>query len=112
MEVQRAESRALDVPLVAPFTIATSRLEGVGNVAVRVELRNGCAGWGEAPVLPSVTAEDQGTALEKAREACEALKRSPAMGLGRALGEIAAILPGHEFASVSSFHRDFGLNLF
>lgn len=112
MEVQRAESRALDVPLVAPFTIATSRLEGVGNVAVRVELRNGCTGWGEAPVLPSVTAEDQGTALEKAREACEALKRSPAMGLGRALGEIAAILPGHEFASVSSFHRDFGLNLF
>ncbi|KAI6683449.1 hypothetical protein NL676_029362 [Syzygium grande] len=100
VEVQRAESRALDVPLVAPFTIATSRLEGVGNVAVRVELRNGCAGWGEAPVLPSVTAEDQGTALGKAREACEALKRSPAMGLGRALGEIAAILPGHEFASV------------
>ncbi|XP_010032291.2 L-Ala-D/L-amino acid epimerase [Eucalyptus grandis] len=100
VEVRRAESRALDVPLAAPFTIATSRLERVGNVAVRVELRNGCAGWGEAPVLPSVTAEDQGTAMEKAREACEALRRSPAMGLGRALGQIAAILPGHDFASV------------
>ncbi|XP_030537052.1 L-Ala-D/L-amino acid epimerase isoform X1 [Rhodamnia argentea] len=100
VEVQRAESRALDVPLVAPFTIASSRLERVTNVAVRVELRNGCAGWGEAPVLPSVTAEDQGTAMEKAREACEALKRSPAMGLGRVLREIAGILPGHDFASV------------
>ncbi|XP_039163245.1 L-Ala-D/L-amino acid epimerase-like [Eucalyptus grandis] len=96
VEVRRAESRALDVPLAAPFTIATLRLERMGNEAVRVELRNGCAGWGDEPVLPSVTAE------EKAREACEVLRRNPAMALGRALGEIAAILPGHEFASVQA----------
>lgn len=101
MDVQRAENRPLNVPLIAPFTIATSRLEKVENVAIRIELNNGCVGWGEAPILPFVTAEDQPSAMVKASEACEFLRRSPAMTLGSVLGEIGGILPGHEFASVS-----------
>ncbi|RXH96583.1 hypothetical protein DVH24_009087 [Malus domestica] len=100
VNVQRAENRPLNVPLTAPFTIATSRLERVENVAVRVELSNGCVGWGETPILPFVTAEDQQTAMVKAKEACEFLLRSPAMTLGSVLGEIGGILPGYEFASV------------
>lgn len=101
VDVQRAENRPLNVPLIAPFTIASSRLEKVENVAIRVELRNGSVGWGEAPILPFVTAEDQPTAMAKAAEACEFLRRTPALTLGSMLGEIGAILPGHEFASVS-----------
>ncbi|KAF3438593.1 hypothetical protein FNV43_RR21356 [Rhamnella rubrinervis] len=100
VDVQRAENRPLNVPLIRPFTIATSRLDKVENVAIRVELSNGCVGWGEAPILPFVTAEDQPTAMIKASEACEFLLRSPAMTLGSVLGEIGGILPGHEFASV------------
>ncbi|KAG6625339.1 L-Ala-D/L-amino acid epimerase isoform X1 [Carya illinoinensis] len=100
VDVQRAENRPLNVPLIAPFTISSSRLERVENVAIRIELRNGCAGWGEAPILPFVTAEDQSTAMSKAAEACEFLKRSPAMTMGLLLAEIDGILPGHEFASV------------
>ena len=50
---------ALKETFAAPFTIASSRLVAVNNVVVRVELRSGAVGWGEAPVLPSVTAEDQ-----------------------------------------------------
>ncbi|KAJ8430621.1 hypothetical protein Cgig2_021583 [Carnegiea gigantea] len=100
LDVLRAEGRALNVPLIAPFTIASSRLDKVENVGIRVELSNGSVGWGEAPILPSVTAEDQLTALTKAAEACSFLKRSPPMNLGSALGEIGRILPGHEFASV------------
>ncbi|CAK9159600.1 unnamed protein product [Ilex paraguariensis] len=100
VDVQRAEGRPLNVPLIAPFTIASSRLEKVENVAIRVELSNGCVGWGEAPVLPFVTAEDQPTALAKAAEACEFLRRSPGMTLGSVLNEIGAVLPGHESASV------------
>ncbi|KAF7135922.1 hypothetical protein RHSIM_Rhsim08G0130500 [Rhododendron simsii] len=99
VDVQRAEGRPLNVPLIAPFTIASSRLDRVENVAIRIELSNGCAGWGEAPILPSVTAEDQATALAMAAEACCYLKQSPAMTLGSALREIGGILPGHEFAS-------------
>lgn len=72
-------------------------------MAIRIELKNGCVGWGEAPILPFVTAENQATALVKAAEACEVLRRSPAMTLGMVLGEIGLALPGHEFASVRIF---------
>eukprot|EP00257_Ricinus_communis_P026744 XP_025014158.1 L-Ala-D/L-amino acid epimerase isoform X1 [Ricinus communis] len=100
VDVERAENRPLNVPLIAPFTIASSRLDKVENVAIRIELSNGCAGWGETPILPFVTAEDQPTAMVKAREACELLKSSPPMTLGSLLEKIGAILPGHQFASV------------
>ncbi|WOL18490.1 L-Ala-D/L-amino acid epimerase isoform X2 [Canna indica] len=100
IDVIRAEGRPLNVPLARPFTIASSRLERVGNVAIRVELCNGSVGWGEAPVLPSVTAEDQPTALEAAAAACKALIQNPPMTLGAVLTEVGRLLPGHDFASV------------
>ncbi|XP_006406627.2 L-Ala-D/L-amino acid epimerase isoform X1 [Eutrema salsugineum] len=100
VRVQRAENRELNVPLLSPFTIALSRLDSVGNVAIRVELSGGCVGWGEAPILPSVTAEDQLMAMVKAREACEFLRELPEMKLGNVLQEIGGFLPGHQFASV------------
>ncbi|GKV23596.1 hypothetical protein SLEP1_g33305 [Rubroshorea leprosula] len=100
VEVHRAENRPLNVPLIAPFTIASSRLDKVENVAIRIELRNGCVGWGESPILPFVTAEDQTTAMAKASEACQLLRSYPAMTLGAVLREIGGLLPGHEFASV------------
>ncbi|CAN8269115.1 unnamed protein product [Cochlearia groenlandica] len=100
VKVKRAENRELNVPLLSPFTIASSRLDSVNNVAIRIELNGGSVGWGEAPILPSVTAEDQITAMVKAREACESLKKLPEMKLGQVLHEIGEILPGHGFASV------------
>lgn len=102
VDVQKAEGRPLNVPLKAPFTIATSRLEKVENVGICVELSNGSVGWGEAPIFPSVTAEDQAVALAKAAEACLFLKESPPMILSLAFKELAGILPGHDFASVRS----------
>ncbi|XP_062193026.1 L-Ala-D/L-amino acid epimerase isoform X1 [Phragmites australis] len=99
VDVAAAEARPLDVPLAALFTIASSRLESVSNVAVRVELRSGAVGWGEAPVLPSVTAEDQPAALAAAGRACAALAGAPAAPLGSLLQDVASVLPGHAFAS-------------
>ncbi|RYR72864.1 hypothetical protein Ahy_A02g007090 [Arachis hypogaea] len=101
VDVHRAENRPLNVPLIAPFIIASSRLEMVENVAIRIELSNGSVGWGEAPILSFVIAEDQKTAMAKASEACAFLRRCPLLTLGSMLEEIAAILPGHEFATVS-----------
>lgn len=101
VDVHRAENRPLNVPLIAPFTIASSRLDKVENVAIRVELSNGAVGWGEAAILPFVTAEDQPMAMAKASEACAFLLKCPALTLGSLLREIGGILPGHEFASVS-----------
>ncbi|KAK8559457.1 hypothetical protein V6N13_026879 [Hibiscus sabdariffa] len=100
VEVRAAENRPLSVPLIAPFTIASSRLDKVENVAIRIELKNGCVGWGEAPILPFVTAEDQPTAMAKAKEACEMLRSCSFMTLGALLGEISHLLPGHQFASI------------
>ncbi|XP_047972493.1 L-Ala-D/L-amino acid epimerase-like [Salvia hispanica] len=89
VSVQRAEGRALNVPL-----LASARLDGVENVAVRVELRNGCVGWGESP------AEDQAAALAAVAVACRALLESPGKSLAIVLAEIGGMLPGHSFASV------------
>ncbi|CAA7051365.1 unnamed protein product [Microthlaspi erraticum] len=100
VRVQRAENRELNVPLLSPFTIASSRLDSVRNVAIRIELSGGSVGWGETPILPSVTAENQQTAMVKAREACEFLRELPEMKLGDVLQEIGEFLPGHRFASV------------
>ncbi|KDP35185.1 hypothetical protein JCGZ_10719 [Jatropha curcas] len=100
IDVERAENRPLNVPLIAPFTIASSRLDKVENVAIRIELSNGCVGWGEAPILPFVTAEDQSIAMAKAEEACAFLRSSSPMTLGSLLQKIGGILPGHDFASV------------
>ncbi|CAO2204755.1 unnamed protein product [Urochloa humidicola] len=99
VDVAAAEARPLRVPLASPFTIASSRLDAVSNVAVRVELRSGAVGWGEAPVLPSVTAEDQPAALAAAGRACHALAAAPAAPLGAMLRDVAGVLPGHDFAS-------------
>ncbi|KAF6145911.1 hypothetical protein GIB67_028906 [Kingdonia uniflora] len=103
VDVHRAEGRPLNVPLLAPFTIASSRLEKVENVGIRVELSNGCVGWGEAPILPYVTAEDQVIALARVGEVCEVLRTSRAMTLNAVLSRIGELLAGHEFASVSIY---------
>nr|GLL35355.1 L-Ala-D/L-amino acid epimerase-like [Ipomoea trifida] len=100
VEVQRAEVRPLNVPLLAPFAISSSRLDKVENVAIKVELSNGCVGWGEAPVFPSVTAEDQPSALAMAAGACEFLRESPGKTMEAVLRDVHSILPGHQFASV------------
>ncbi|XP_022759949.1 L-Ala-D/L-amino acid epimerase-like [Durio zibethinus] len=99
VDVHRAEGRPLNVRLDEPLTIGSSRLEEVENVAVRVELSNGCVGWGEVSVLPRVN-WNQATALEKVREACEFLGQGPPVSLNLALDQISKIVPGSEFASV------------
>ncbi|XP_037480780.1 L-Ala-D/L-amino acid epimerase-like [Triticum dicoccoides] len=82
VDVAAAEARPLNVPLATPLNIAPSRLEDVANVAVRVELSSGAVGWGEAPALPSVTAEDQPAALAAIARACVA--RTATLGAVRA----------------------------
>lgn len=104
IKVVEAEARVLNVPLKAAFTISSSRLECVGNVAVRIQLMDGSVGWGETSILPAVTAEDQPTALSKALQICSLLKNSPAMSCREVLENVAHLLPGHDFASVRIYN--------
>ncbi|CAM8941264.1 unnamed protein product [Rhodiola kirilowii] len=100
VNVKRADGRTLNVPLISSFTIASSRLDCVRNVAIRVELDDGSVGWGEAPILPLVTAEDQPLALAKVEEACRFLIFSKGFTLGLVLRDLHGLLSGHQFASV------------
>ncbi|KAA3474568.1 L-Ala-D/L-amino acid epimerase-like [Gossypium australe] len=84
---------------VKPVTVGCSRLEKVENVAVRVELSNGCVGWGEVSVVPWVN-WNQATALEEVRKACEFLSQGPPVTLNLVLHQISEMFPGSEFASV------------
>ena len=43
--------------MISPISCATVRIEKVGNVAINIELVDGCVGWGEAPVLFFIIAE-------------------------------------------------------
>lgn len=100
VKVAKVEGRPLNVPLIAPFTIASSRLDGVNNVGIRVELDDGSVGWGEAPILPFVTAEDQPLALQMTGQTAQFLQTIPSKSLGELLQQIHFLLPGHAFASV------------
>ncbi|XVE72124.1 hypothetical protein DITRI_Ditri11bG0013300 [Diplodiscus trichospermus] len=99
VDVHRAEGRPLNVRLDEPLIVASSRLEVVENEAIRIELSNGCVGWGEVAVLPSLN-WNQANALEKVRDGCEFLGQGPPLTLNLALDQISKIVPGSEFASV------------
>jgi L-alanine-DL-glutamate epimerase-like enolase superfamily enzyme len=119
LEITRVEIHKLDVPLIAPFTIASSRLDHVRNLAVQITLADGAVGWGETPTLPPVTAEDQATALD-------ALTREAARLVGRAAGEwrriaaellerlpdFPAVRAGIEMALMDALARSCGIPLF
>jgi L-alanine-DL-glutamate epimerase-like enolase superfamily enzyme len=117
--IAAVEAIALDVPLRAPFTIATTRLERVTNVAVRVRLDGGAEGWGEVPTLPPVTAEDQPAALAGVRTAAAVLVgrdahawRTVARDLEATLPGLAATRAGIEVALLDALTRHWGVPLF
>lgn len=103
MNVQRAEGRTLSVGLNSPLNFGKSKVEMVENVAIRVELSNGCVGWGEVQVLPSVNDVNLETALVMAEEVCNYLRRTPPATLNSVLGDITGLLSPPEFTPVSEF---------
>lgn len=92
--ITRIEALPLDVALKAPFTIAGARLDTVSNVAVRLDLAGGWSGWGEIPILPTVTPEDQITALAAATRAGAEWTGKEALCWRPLLAALSAILPG------------------
>lgn len=62
----------LDIPLLAPFGIATGAQEVARNLLVRLELADGTVGYGEAAPFPAFNGETQ----DAARAAIEAAQSS------------------------------------
>lgn len=118
LEIVRLEVHPLDVPLLAPFTIASSRVDSVRNVAIAVYLAGGAVGWGEAPTLPPVTTEDQQMALAAALSTIDWLPgrdagawRSIAAELCERLPDCASVRAGIEMALFDALARQAGFPL-
>ncbi|MDA1002872.1 MAG: dipeptide epimerase [Chloroflexi bacterium] len=117
--IAHLEARPLDVPLLAPFGIATGRIDHVHNVAVRVTLAGGAAGWGEVPWLPPVTAHDPPAILTAVAEIAPRLVGRDAAGWRARSAELAAWLPsapeiraGIEMALIDALTRAWDVPLF
>lgn len=65
-----------------------------------MELSDGSVGWGEAPTMPPVTAEDQPSALAAAALAGEWLRGQPVDKWQQLLKGLQEYMPGHQYASV------------
>ena len=94
LRIVRIEARVLNASLKAPFSIAGARLDAVRNVAVRLDLAQGASGWGEIPILPTVTPEDQATALQAARRAGREWTGRDALRWRPLVDDLSRILPG------------------
>ncbi len=118
-KITHIEARALNAPLKAPFTIAGARLDAVRNVAVRLDLAGGASGWGEIPILPAVTPEDQPAALAASRRAAQAWTGRDALRWRPLLKELCRLLPdtptvraGMEMALFDALARQWNIPLF
>ncbi|XP_022938632.1 L-Ala-D/L-amino acid epimerase-like [Cucurbita moschata] len=98
VNVQRAEGRPFSVGLNSPLYFGDSKLETVENVAIRVELKNGCVGWGEVQV--SVTDVNLETVLAKAEQVCSYLRHTPPATLNSMFDDITGLLSPREFAPI------------
>ncbi len=118
-EITRIEARPLNVSLKAPFSIAGARLDTVRNVAVRLDLARGVSGWGEIPILPTVTPETRTSALQAAWQAArqwtgrDALRWRPLVeDLACALPATPTVRAGLEMALFDALARNWGVPLF
>lgn len=111
MNVQRAEGRPLSIRLNSPLHFRNWKLESLENVAIRVELSNGCVGWGEVQVLPLVSDVNLEMALAKTEEVCNYLRRIPPGTLNSVFDDITGVLSPREFAPVSESFTEIFISL-
>ncbi|MEP7153654.1 MAG: dipeptide epimerase [Nitrospira sp.] len=64
--IQRIEIWPIDVPITDPFVVATGARVTAQNLFVRVTLRDGTCGYGEAAPFPEVGGEDRRSCLDRA----------------------------------------------
>ena len=71
--IQRIEIWPVDIPLTDPFVVATGTRVTAQNLFMRVTLRDGSQGIGEAAPFPEVGGEDQATCFAAATELAQTL---------------------------------------
>jgi L-alanine-DL-glutamate epimerase-like enolase superfamily enzyme len=94
--IRKIEFWPLDVPITAPFVVATGARTVAENVFLRITLANGTQGYGEVAPFPEVGGETRESCLQTLPQLCEAvLGRSAASykEVGRLLSEQACAYP-------------------
>ena len=66
--VRRIDAIPVALPLKAPMKMAGLTITTAENLLVRVELTNGCVGWGEAPSAPTMTGDTLGGLVTAVRD--------------------------------------------
>lgn len=116
--IQSVSVYPYDIPLFAPFKIASANLTHVNNIVVGVSLQNGITGYGEGAVLPPVTVETQEVALDIASGQTADLIGAYSSRWRRIGMELTERIPGYpsvraaiEMAVLDAFTRSLNLPL-
>ncbi len=64
--IQRIEIWPIDVPITDPFVVATGARVTAQNLFIRVTLRDGTCGYGEAAPFPEISGEDRASCFDTA----------------------------------------------
>jgi L-alanine-DL-glutamate epimerase-like enolase superfamily enzyme len=75
--IQRIEIWPIDVPITDPFVVATGARVTAQNLFMRVTLRDGTCGYGEAAPFPEVGGEDRESSLAAAMTLAPSLISQP-----------------------------------
>jgi L-alanine-DL-glutamate epimerase-like enolase superfamily enzyme len=118
-KIARLEAAPLDAALKSPFVIASSRIDTVTNVAVRVVLVDGSNGWGEIAVLPEVTTETQRLALQLVEDTTAWIVGRELYSWRQLCQELSRRYPAHpafragvEMALIDGLCRSLGIPLY
>jgi L-alanine-DL-glutamate epimerase-like enolase superfamily enzyme len=119
LNIKHLDIHTLDVPLKAPFTTSSTKLEVIHNLAIQITLADGSIGWGEIPTLPPITLEDQSTALVALQSEAGLLTgrnagewRRIAAELSERIPHLASVRAGVEMAMIDALARSWHAPLF
>ncbi len=94
--ITRVECWPIDIPITDPFVVATGARVVAENVFVRITLRDGTQGYGEAAPFPEVGGETRASCLATLGQLAPALIGQPAhnyQALARRMAETAPAYP-------------------
>ena len=61
MHIQRIQPIAISLPMIKPVKMSFEEILNAENLLVRLEIRDGIVGWGEAASAPTMTGETHGS---------------------------------------------------
>ncbi len=93
LAIQSVEIWPIDIPITDPFVVATGARVVAENVFIRVTLRGGARGYGEAAPFPEVGGENRPSCLNALAQLAEAIIGKPADRFDAIAAMLKPIMP-------------------